>query len=133
MHFNFFTFVTFLLAAVTFAAPAAISTNSNYIVVLKPNSSSGVLATLVQTILGIVLDPLKQFTAGSFSGFTTTLSPVQLALLKADPNVSYPSIRYTQHRVFESLKISHPVSFTDQTRLPMLNQMESFTRSEIFR
>jgi hypothetical protein len=73
-------------AAVLFGVACALD---SYIVVMKPNSPLALIDTLTQSILGLVLGPLAKFTIGStFTGFTCVLTPLQVALLSANPNVS---------------------------------------------
>ena len=79
MYLSIHSFLVLLLASVVAA--------DKYIIVLK-SGQGGLLSSIIQGVLGGALDPLHQFTSGSFSGFNADLTPVQVALLKANPNVS---------------------------------------------
>jgi hypothetical protein len=62
----------------------------NYIVVFKPGTPMALIDLLLKT-LNLLLRPLERFSAGTFNGFTTILTPEQADILAKDPSVSIPA------------------------------------------
>lgn len=69
------------------------NTGTPYIVVCKPGLLSSLLQTIAQ-LVGVTLSPLNKFqtgngTSSTFNGFNANLTPAQVALLRANPNVRF--------------------------------------------
>jgi hypothetical protein len=107
----------FQLLLVSFACA-----QQNYIVVFKPGTPMALIELLLQTV-DLLLSPLQRFSAGTFNGFATSLSPQQAQILSKDPNVSL-HFRIKIYRV-EDCNSRMGIEFADFNRSNTLKRMDN--------